>query len=75
MAVTGSAHHQPRTAFAPRPMSKAADRYAQSMFWRPSDLVADEPSLSPTRAFVTASGGIVASVTTESPMPIQLTSA
>ncbi len=44
------------------------------MFWRPSLLVAAEPSRSPTRPLAIASGGIVASVTAESPIPTQLAS-
>ncbi|MDP8952556.1 MAG: hypothetical protein M3N18_10010 [Actinomycetota bacterium] len=44
------------------------------MFWRPSLLVADEPSLSPMRALAIASGGMVKSVTTERPIPTQLVS-
>src|SRR3954451_12870743 len=72
-AASGSAHHHPATAFAPSPRSSATERYAQSMVWWLSLVVADEPSASPTFRFARASGGIATSVTTASPIPIQLT--
>ena len=43
-AASGSAHHHPNSAFAPSPARSAIDRYAQSMFWAPSDTVAADPS-------------------------------
>ena len=73
-AATGSAHHQPATAFATRPASSAADMYAQSIVCRLSLVVAEDPSRSPTRRLATASGGMVASVTTERTIPTQLAS-
>lgn len=43
------------------------------MLWRLSLLPADDPSASATRAFATASGGIVNTVNAASPIPTQLT--
>ena len=44
------------------------------MFWRPSALVAAEPSWWATLLLAIASGGIVARVTAASPIPTQLAS-
>jgi hypothetical protein len=71
-AVIGSAHHQPASAFRTRPTSSPPERQAQSVVWRLSLLAAGEPSASPTRALAAASGGIVARVNGDSPIPTQL---
>src|SRR4051812_27724246 len=71
-AASGSAHHHPSTAFAPRPTRSAIERYAQSCVCEDSLTAAAELSLSPTRRFAQASSGIVAAVKAASPIPTQL---
>src|SRR5262249_22934390 len=71
-AARGSAHHQPRRAFAPRPTSSATERYAQSGVWEASLTAAEEWSLEPTWTLARPSSGIVTAVNAARAIPIQL---
>src|SRR6476661_10209614 len=72
-AVSGSAHHQPAIAFAPRPTSSAIERYAHSCVCDASLTAADEFKPLPIRRFARASNGIVGAVNAANPIPTQLT--
>jgi len=57
-AATGSAHHQPRSAFNSRPPKRIAERYVQKSVCLESALIAALSIPSATRRFALANNGI-----------------
>ena len=57
-AATGSAHHQPSTAFRTNPPNKIADKYVQKSVCRESPSMAALPIPAATRRFAFAKSGI-----------------
>src|SRR5205809_363552 len=58
-AAAGSIHQRPNSAFVPRPIRSAIERYAHSCVCDASLTAADEFSLRPTRRLQSASSGNV----------------
>ncbi len=73
-AAAGSIHHKPKSAFAPRPINSAIERYAHSCVCDASLTAAGEFSLRPTRRFQEARSGMLGAVKAARPIPTQLTS-
>src|SRR6266446_911296 len=69
-----SAHHQPRTAFRPRPRSVVAESQAQTMLSWASARSARLPRLAATRSFPRARSGITIKDRAVRTMPIRLDS-
>src|ERR1700722_113104 len=67
--ATGSAHHQPRSAFNSRPPKRIAERYVQKSVCLESALIAALSIPSATRRFALANSGMTTTETAENTIP------